>query len=67
MPLQRVAVVSGNEEWVVYELADGNLLRIKSVLVSVERDEDKDGKPAYKVHSQLIVDTIVPVHKGKSN
>lgn len=46
------------EDWNIYELSDGSILKVKLVLLNVVRSRDKYdplGKPIYGVTSQNIV------------
>ena len=52
-------VVSAKEAWSEYRLADGTILRIKPVVISISRmDETRtpDGQPVYTMRSTLIMD-----------
>ncbi len=56
--VQEVDVVSSNEPWNEYQLGDGRVLSLKTVLVSAYRAVDErgpDGLPLYVVNSQSIV------------
>lgn len=55
------------EDWNVYELEDGRILKIKVVVARVLRTEEKDtftGEPIYIVRSQNVL-TVVPPKKIK--
>ena len=55
---QELDVVSSNERWNEYQLADGTELAIKLVLVKVFRavtEKSPEGEPMYMVNSQNIV------------
>ena len=55
---QELDVVSSNERWNEYQLADGTELAIKLVLVKVFRavnEKSSEGEPLYMVNSQNIV------------
>ena len=50
--VQEVDVISGNEPWNEYQLTDGKILLIKTVLVEVNRattDKNPDGSDLYVV------------------
>lgn len=53
-----VDVVSSNEHWNEYQLADGTELAIKTVLIKVFKattEKTQDGDPLYITNSQNIV------------
>jgi len=53
-----VEVISGNECWNEFQLADGKVLMYKEVLVSVHRIEGKtnpDGTPMYQFQTNKVV------------
>jgi len=52
-----VEVVSSNEHWNEYQLADGKVLLLKTVLVGIQRIEgvtNPDGSPAYQFQTSLV-------------
>ena len=56
--VQEVDVLSVNEPWNEYQLADGTLLSVKTVLVSVSRalaEKTPDGEPLYLTRTHQIV------------
>ena len=58
-----VAIKESSETWSVITLEDGTLLRIRPVIVEVERAMGKfteDGSPVYMIKSGMIIDTKSP-------
>jgi len=54
-----VDVVSAKEAWSEYRLADGIVLRIKPVVISISRiddDQSANGEPIYTMKSTLVLD-----------
>ena len=54
-----VEVLEAKETWSEYQLADGTLLRVKPIMISVTRLEDAEtttGEPIYTMKSTLITD-----------
>jgi len=52
-----VEVVSSNEHWNEYQLADGKVLLLKTVLVGVQRIEgvtNPDGSPTYQMQTHIV-------------
>ena len=52
-----IDVVSSNEHWNEYQLADGKVLLLKTVLVGIQRIEgmtNPDGTPAYQMQTHLV-------------
>ena len=51
-----------NEPWVEYNLADGNTLLIKHIILKIIRAEQKnpDGSPVYAVQGHVIVNAYTP-------
>jgi hypothetical protein len=61
-----VEVLEAKEAWSEYRLADGTVLRVKPIMISVTRIEDAEtttGEPVYTMKSTLITD----VRGGKSS
>jgi hypothetical protein len=58
-----VEVVDSKERWSEYRLADGTMMRIKSVVIAVFREngqQTQDGEPIYNMKSTLITDIRAP-------
>ncbi len=54
------------EEWNEYSLSDGNVLRLKIIVTSIFRTEEKDpitGFPLYFVQSNNVVTGYMPAPK----
>lgn len=54
-----VEVLEAREAWSEYRLADGTVLRVKPIMISVTRidgAETTDGEPVYNMKSTLITD-----------
>jgi hypothetical protein len=54
-----IEVLEAKERWSEYRLADGTMMRVKSVVIAVFRDQDQkspDGEPVYSMKSTLITD-----------
>jgi hypothetical protein len=54
-----VEIVKSQENWSVYELEDGAVLRLRPVLVDVKRAEGQvgpEGEPVYHLKSTIIID-----------
>jgi len=54
-----VEVVEAREAWSEYQLADGTVLRVKPILISITRVEGaeaSDGEPVYNLKSTLVTD-----------
>lgn len=54
-----VEVVEAREAWSEYRLADGTVLRVKPIMISVSRIEEAEtaaGEPVYTMKSTLITD-----------
>lgn len=48
--------VTERENWNIYQLEDGTVLKIKLILADVKRDGDnKDGSPKYQVGWQVAM------------
>jgi len=60
--LVNVPIKSWDETWSEYELADGTKLRVRPVVISIERTDayTPDGDPIYAAKSQMILDAVVP-------
>lgn len=53
-----VDFLTRKEDWNEYQLTDGRILRIKTILTEVyriEEEKDPDGNPVYQVRSTNIV------------
>ena len=58
--LKPVGFVGDRELWNSYLLDDGNTLRVKLVLQTIERDLDSpDDKPEYKFSYQAVAAVVV--------
>ncbi len=58
-----VEVLDAKERWSEYRLADGTMMRVKSVVIAVFREDDEkspDGEPVYSMKSTLITDVRAP-------
>jgi hypothetical protein len=67
-PREPRRIVTPQDNWSEFALDDGNTLRIKPVLVDVQRlkgQSTPDGKPAYVLQLGWLVATDVPVTKKK--
>ena len=54
-----IEVLGAKERWSEYRLADGTMMRVKSVVIAVFRDQDQkspDGEPVYSMKSTLVTD-----------
>jgi hypothetical protein len=54
-----VEVLEAKEAWSEYRLADGTILRVKPVMISVTRVDDVEsanGEPVYNMKSTLVTD-----------
>ena len=59
-----VEVLSANEVWSEYQLADGTVLRIKPIVIGITRVADAQtagDEPIYNIKSTLISD-VRPAH-----
>ena len=66
---QDVDVLEAKEIWSEYRLADGTVLRIKPVMITVSRIEGEhtiDGDPVYNMKSTLVTDVRAPQELKKS-
>jgi hypothetical protein len=66
---QDVDVLEAREVWSEYRLADGTVLRIKPVMITVSRIEGEhtiDGDPVYNMKSTLVTDVRAPQELKKS-
>lgn len=66
---QDVDVLEAKEVWSEYRLADGTVLRIKPVMITVSRIEGEhtiDGDPVYNMKSTLVTDVRAPQELKKS-
>lgn len=57
--LTEIEVVEARENWSEYRLADGTILRIKPVMISITRVEgeaSETGEPVYNMKSTLVTD-----------
>jgi len=60
---EQVEVQQGSEQWNQYLLADGSVVRLKTIVTEVWRviDEyDPEGNPAYVVRSRNVVTVTAP-------
>lgn len=57
-----VEVVSAREMWSEYQLADGTVLRVKPIMISVSRGDvgPAEGAPLYNMKSTLVTDIRPP-------
>jgi hypothetical protein len=54
-----VEVLSAKEAWSEYHLADGTILRLKPIMIGVDRlpeTQSADGDPIYNMKSTLVTD-----------
>jgi hypothetical protein len=54
-----IEILSAREAWSEYQLADGTVLRLKPIMISVTRVSDAqtlDGEPVYQMKSTLVTD-----------
>jgi len=53
-----VEVISAREMWSEYRLADGTVLRVKPIMISVSRGDDGNtgSDPVYNMKSTLVTD-----------
>jgi len=54
-----IEVLSAREAWSEYQLADGSVLRVKPIMISVSRlaeVQGADGDPIYNMKSTLVTD-----------
>ncbi len=66
---QDVDVLEAKEVWSEYRLADGTVLRIKPVMITVSRIEGEhtiEGDPVYNMKSTLVTDVRAPQELKKS-
>ncbi|HTV44572.1 MAG TPA: hypothetical protein VMF05_04590 [Stellaceae bacterium] len=64
-----VEVIDAKERWSEYRLADGTVMRVKSVVIAVFRDDahpTADGEPVYNMKSTLITDVRANAAKPAS-
>ena len=64
-----VDVLEAKEVWSEYRLADGTILRIKPVMITVSRIDGEhtlDGDPVYNMKSTLVTDVRAPQELKKS-
>ena len=57
--VQFIDIKSTNERWTECELVDGTVLRLKPVIMSVNKligATDMDGNPVFAIKSTLVVD-----------
>ena len=64
-----VDIVNANERWNEYLLEDGNLLRVKLIVIRVVKTEGdivkQEGIPNYKVKTQLVMDAVKAPEGGE--
>jgi hypothetical protein len=53
------------EHWNIYDLDDGVVVRARTFLVKLLRDEGPDGKPVYGTTTGVVVDVRAPSKKKK--
>ena len=56
-------VIQDNEKWSEYQLKDGTVVRIKTVVLKIMKlrgIKDEQGNQSYAVNSKLIVSAIEP-------
>lgn len=66
---QDVDVLQAKEVWSEYQLADGTVLRIKPVMITISRMEGEhtiEGDPVYNMKSTLVTDVRAPQELRKS-
>jgi len=66
---QDVDVLEAKEVWSEYRLADGTVLRIKPVMITISRMEGEhtiEGDPVYNMKSTLVTDVRAPKELKKS-
>jgi hypothetical protein len=66
---QDVDVLEAKEVWSEYRLADGTVLRIKPVMITISRVEGEhtiEGDPVYNMKSTLVTDVRAPQELKKS-
>ena len=66
---QDVDVLQAKEVWSEYRLADGTVLRIKPVMITISRIEGEhtiEGDPVYNMKSTLVTDVRAPQELKKS-
>jgi hypothetical protein len=66
---QDVDVLESKEVWSEYRLADGTVLRIKPVMITISRMEGEhtiEGDPVYNMKSTLVTDVRAPQELKKS-
>lgn len=66
---QDVDVLQAKEVWSEYQLADGTVLRIKPVMITISRIEGEhtiEGDPVYNMKSTLVTDVRAPQELRKS-
>jgi hypothetical protein len=66
---QDVDVLQAKEVWSEYQLADGKVLRIKPVMITISRMEGEhtiEGDPVYNMKSTLVTDVRAPQELRKS-
>ena len=66
---QDVDVQKAKEVWSEYRLADGTVLRIKPVMITVARMDGEhtlEGDPVYNMKSTLVTDVRAPQELKKS-
>ena len=54
---QEIEVILSKEQWNEYQLSDGKVLLLKTVLVSIQRIEGEtnpDGTPVYQFQTHLV-------------
>ncbi|HWB52267.1 MAG TPA: hypothetical protein VG651_24380 [Stellaceae bacterium] len=54
-----IEVVEARETWSEYRLADGTVLRVKPIMIAVNRiegAESSNGEPVYNMKSTLVTD-----------
>jgi len=62
-------VLVAKEVWSDYRLADGTVLRIKPVMITISRVEGEhtiEGDPVYNMKSTLVTDVRAPQELKKS-
>lgn len=63
-----VAVEEATERWTDLKLADGTVIRIKTIVLGVIRVEgqyDPDGNPMYQIKANQIMTATAPDHLKK--
>ena len=65
---QEINFETEKEEWNIYRLADGTVVKVKNVLVSIVRvnEYDQAGNPVYLVNAAPVIGMDVPANLKKT-